>query len=57
MADCLARAEQLSAADLLEAANRQLQAPRLSLCGPAPALEAAAGVWSQASAGVGSFEV
>ena len=57
VSDCLARAEQLSAADLLEAANRQLQAPRLSLCGPAPALEAAAGVWSQASAGVGSFEV
>jgi zinc protease len=50
VSDCLARAEQLSAADLLAAAKRQLQQPRLSLCGPAQALEAAAGVWRDSAA-------
>ncbi|MCS5705370.1 insulinase family protein [Synechococcus sp. FGCU-3] len=47
VAEALARAEQLNAQDLLEAAQRQLRQPRLSLCGPAAALEAAAAVWEQ----------
>lgn len=45
--DALARAEQLTAADLLEAAGRQLRQPCLSLCGPAAAIEAAAAAWSR----------
>ncbi|MFM7635613.1 MAG: M16 family metallopeptidase [Cyanobacteriota bacterium] len=49
--DCLARAETLSADALLEAAQRQLQQPRLSLCGPAEALEAASAVWMVEAAG------
>jgi zinc protease len=44
--DVLARAEQLTAAELLTAAGRQLREPCLSLCGPAGAIEAAATVWS-----------
>ena len=47
VADALARAEQFTAMDLLEAAQRQLLQPRLSLCGPAEALEAATAVWEQ----------
>ena len=49
--DALARAEQLTASDLLEAAQRQLLQPRLSLCGPAEALEAARSVWTAQAAG------
>ncbi|EDY39837.1 insulinase family (Peptidase family M16) [Cyanobium sp. PCC 7001] len=43
--DALAEAEGLAAISLQAAAQRQLEQPRLSLCGPGPALEAAAEVW------------
>ena len=46
VSDALARAAQLSAEDLMAAAQRQLQQPRLSLCGPATAVAAAAAVWT-----------
>lgn len=46
VSDCLARAETLTASDLLEAAQRQLQQPCLSLCGPAEALQKASAVWT-----------
>ena len=49
VAESLERAAALSAADLLAAARRQLQEPRLSLCGPPPALQAASQVWRAAS--------
>jgi predicted Zn-dependent peptidase len=43
--DALAEAEGLEARSLQAAAQRQLKQPRLSLCGPGPALDAAAEVW------------
>ena len=45
VADTLERARQLSAEELWQAARRQLGSPRLSLCGPAEALEAAERRW------------
>jgi predicted Zn-dependent peptidase len=45
VADTLARAEQLSAADLRAAARRQLGCPALSLCGPKSSLQAAERAW------------
>jgi predicted Zn-dependent peptidase len=45
VADTLARAEQLSAQELQQAAQRQLQSPCLSLCGPGAALTAATAAW------------
>jgi predicted Zn-dependent peptidase len=47
VADTLVRAEQLSAQELQQAAQRQLQFPYLSLCGPGSALTAATAVWQQ----------
>jgi energy-coupling factor transporter ATP-binding protein EcfA2 len=47
VADTMARAEQLSAQELQQAAQRQLQSPYLSLCGPGAALTAATAVWQQ----------
>jgi zinc protease len=43
--DALARAEQLTATDLMQAAQRQLPRPHLSLCGPAEAVTAASAMW------------
>jgi predicted Zn-dependent peptidase len=51
VAECLERAEQLTATDLLEAARRQLQRPSLSLCGPKAALTAASAVWKHHHSG------
>ncbi len=45
--ETLARAEQLSAADLRSAARRQLGRPALSLCGPRGALQAAEQAWNR----------
>jgi zinc protease len=44
---CLERAEQLQPQQLLEAAQRWLVQPHLSLCGPASALAAAERAWQQ----------
>ena len=46
---CLERATTLRGEDLQAAARRWLVAPRLSLVGPAAALEAAAGAWNAAN--------
>ena len=45
--DCLQRAGELTAADLLAVAQRRLQQPSLSLCGPASAVEEAQAIWLQ----------
>ena len=45
VADTMERARQLSAEELWQAARRQLASPRLSLCGPAEALQAAERRW------------
>jgi zinc protease len=42
---CLERAEQLQPQQLLEAAQRWLTQPHLSLCGPAAALSSAERAW------------
>jgi predicted Zn-dependent peptidase len=47
VADTLDRAEQLTAKELQQAAQRQLQFPYLSLCGPGSALTTATAVWQR----------
>jgi predicted Zn-dependent peptidase len=49
IADCLARAKELTAQELLDAAQRWLGQPAMGVCGPRSAISAAKRAWQQRS--------